>query len=532
MQLTLLRDSQKSREIERIATSAIEISAFNPRCARPDESVRRLAERITRNGFEITRALWVYLDEDKYMVFAGGTRFLAAQMVGLEEVPCVVHRGYTDAEIIRLAEEDNENDEYHDPVPITDVWASYKVLSEPPYSWTQAKIAEAKGVARSFVSYRISLANLPPAVLACVNTHNLTERQMLELLRLSTVDTLGRWMGREEAMLYIIERATGGGKKSATAKIFAAEVDGLNEAIAYAQDTLAGLDDVTLYDDGKAYTFHAGERFTDLLCEKEARTIAEVRAVEYSVRQHIAQNIKRHREWLVAQSAAADEAAAAVKPITVREGEWWQLGNHLLFCGDTASEGFKRHIAKAALAFADPPYNAGVDDWDNDFEWGHDWLIDRADIVIVTPGIASLFDFSRKTTMPYVWSLSCWIDNGMTRSPVGFGNWIYLALFSSGKVHRMVQDHIRISISSGQYDGFKGTKPAELMRWVVTTFAESGEAVIDPFAGSGSTLYACEQTGRKCITGEIDAERCAKIVGGWQEMTGGVAEVVNEVHTI
>jgi 16S rRNA G966 N2-methylase RsmD len=66
----------------------------------------------------------------------------------------------------------------------------------------------------------------------------------------------------------------------------------------------------------------------------------------------------------------------------VNFGDTWQLGQHTLTCCDSSTW----NAPQAKLAFADPPYNAGMADWDISFEWKHDWLIDKADLVVVTPG--------------------------------------------------------------------------------------------------------------------------------------------------
>ncbi|MBV1928225.1 MAG: site-specific DNA-methyltransferase, partial [Gammaproteobacteria bacterium] len=47
--------------------------------------------------------------------------------------------------------------------------------------------------------------------------------------------------------------------------------------------------------------------------------------------------------------------------------------------------------------------------------------------------------------------------------------------------------------------------------------------VLDPFAGSGSTLIACEQVGRAARCIELEPKYCDVIVRRWQEFTGQVA---------
>ena len=49
------------------------------------------------------------------------------------------------------------------------------------------------------------------------------------------------------------------------------------------------------------------------------------------------------------------------------------------------------------------------------------------------------------------------------------------------------------------------------------------DIVLDVFLGSGSTLIACEKTGRKCYGMEIDPHYCDVIVKRWEQFTGGKA---------
>ena len=123
-------------------------SRFNTRKTRPPEVIDRLAQRIKRNGFERTRALWTVEVDDGYEVFAGGTRLEAARHAGLTTVPVFVHDGLSDEQISRKADEDNENDEYHERVGLLDVWAECHRLWKDE-GWTQERIAEAKGWQRT-----------------------------------------------------------------------------------------------------------------------------------------------------------------------------------------------------------------------------------------------------------------------------------------------------------------------------------------------------------------------------------------------
>ena len=209
------------------------------------------------------------------------------------------------------------------------------------------------------------------------------------------------------------------------------------------------------------------------------------------------------------KKAAAVERAKSVQP-----GQWWQLGEHLLYCGDSADETFTSRAAGAEFAFADPPYNAGKADWDHGFTWRHDYLADAAAIVAVTPGISAIPDFHIATKMPYRWAMAAWITNGMTRGALGFGNWIYIALFAQQEsLHRNMQDHMRISVSqAAPSTHHESRKPAELLVGLLEAFTDEGDTVIDPFLGSGTTLFAAGQSGRRCIGAEIEPEFCSEII--------------------
>jgi len=252
------------------------------------------------------------------------------------------------------------------------------------------------------------------------------------------------------------------------------------------------------------------------------------------------------REKKEAKKEASNQAKQAVKDSTVtipevttdvpkrtpRDGEWWLLGRHRLYCGDTSKDAFKKQLTTCAFAFADPPYNADVAEWDNDFNWQHNYLSNHAGIVAVTPGIVSIQEFMKVTTMPYVWSVAGIITNGMTRGAVGFGNWIYTALFSTKKVFRNSQDIISCAIktSESKETTHKGRKPSEFLALLFDKFTKEGDTIIDPFLGSGQTLLVCETSNRICIGGEMSPEFCADIISRWESLTKEVA--INDINTI
>ena len=62
-------------------------------------------------------------------------------------------------------------------------------------------------------------------------------------------------------------------------------------------------------------------------------------------------------------------------------------------------------------------------------------------------------------------------------------------------------------------------KPVELPRRAIENSSRRGEIVLDPFGGSGSTLLAAEQTGRRCFTVELDPAYCDVILSRWVQMT-------------
>lgn len=198
---------------------------------------------------------------------------------------------------------------------------------------------------------------------------------------------------------------------------------------------------------------------------------------------------------------------------TIIEIGWYKVGNQFLYYGSNTDKEFKDKLPKAKFAFADPPYNVGVDKWDFDYKWNLDYLEDFADVVAVTPGGWNAFNFYKETNMNYIWEMFCWITNGMTHGSCGYANVIKTSIF--GKVKpKISQDFwkINIDISKTEDTKHKGRKPYDFMIHLIDLFTNENDIIIDVFAGSGTTLLMSEKMNRISYNAEIDKQYCIDII--------------------
>jgi len=68
-------------------------------------------------------------------------------------------------------------------------------------------------------------------------------------------------------------------------------------------------------------------------------------------------------------------------------------------------------------------------------------------------------------------------------------------------------------------------KPTAMIADAILDVTRRGDVVLDSFLGSGSTLMACERTGRRCYGLELDPIYCDVIVRRWLAHTGGVVRL-------
>lgn len=260
------------------------------------------------------------------------------------------------------------------------------------------------------------------------------------------------------------------------------------------------------------------------------------------------------REPDVSGNPDADpEAAPALpdEPVT-RLGDLWLMGEHRLVCGDAAearvheSLGVLDHGA-ADVLLTDPPYGIELDtdystmDWTNTIGRGGTYRPVTGD----TPAAlerALLPTLSYHANTPewflfgadyYVWLLGqmgAWMvwDKRTESNDDGFGSGFELIASRQRHQRRMLR-HLWFGMFGGEGGEARQRmhptqKPVALLRDILERWAPEGALVADPFAGSGSTLIACEQTGRRARLMEIDPAYCDVIVQRWQDFTGLEAE--------
>ena len=71
-------------------------------------------------------------------------------------------------------------------------------------------------------------------------------------------------------------------------------------------------------------------------------------------------------------------------------------------------------------------------------------------------------------------------------------------------------------------------KPVELVVRAIKNSSRPGNIVIDLFGGSGTTLIAAEQSGRRCRMMELDPKYCDVIIKRWETLTGKKAELLTK----
>jgi site-specific DNA-methyltransferase (adenine-specific) len=223
-----------------------------------------------------------------------------------------------------------------------------------------------------------------------------------------------------------------------------------------------------------------------------------------------------------------------VNPIT-NPGDLWLLGDHRLLCGDSAkAEDVERLLAgaKADLLLTDPPYGIdygraggfsashGWGKWRENVEWDKERPSrETIESALSIAGEAIVWGGNYFTDyLPPSMGWLVW-DKGQREFSLADCE---LAWRSERKAARV----LTLSRAKALQDGKQHPtqKPVGLMSWCIEQ-ANDPKSIYDPFLGSGTTLIAAEQLGRKCYGMEISPQYCDVIVKRWETLTGKKANL-------
>jgi DNA modification methylase len=246
-----------------------------------------------------------------------------------------------------------------------------------------------------------------------------------------------------------------------------------------------------------------------------------------------------------------EDAAPKVAQVAVsRKGDVWTLDHHQVLCGDATESGTMNRLlagSEAAMTVTDPPYNVAYratsrkgtsrpiqnDDLGPDFER---FLFEACrNILALTAGAVYLFMSSSELHTLYraftragghystflIWAKPHFTlgrsDYQRQYEPILYGwregvNRFWCGARNQGDVWSFAKPAVN--------DLHPTMKPVALIEQAIQNSSHPGNVVLDPFGGSGSTLIACQKTGRDARLVEIDPLYVDVIVRRWQEFTG------------
>jgi DNA modification methylase len=237
-----------------------------------------------------------------------------------------------------------------------------------------------------------------------------------------------------------------------------------------------------------------------------------------------------------------------------RMGDVWRLGRHRLLCGDSTNvDDVDRVLAgvRPHLMVTDPPYgvnydpawreNAGLTEGsaiakgkvlnDDRADWREAWALFPGDVAYVWHGAlhATTVAQSLEACGFAVRSVIIW---DKTRLVIGRGDYHWqhepaIYCVRKGRTGHWSGDRNQTTVWQIPHrrnaSGHGTEKPVECMRRPIENNSAPGQAVYEPFSGSGTTIIAAEMTGRACDAIELNPAYVDVAIRRWQDFTGEAA---------
>ena len=239
-----------------------------------------------------------------------------------------------------------------------------------------------------------------------------------------------------------------------------------------------------------------------------------------------------------------------------RIGDLWCLGPHRLICGDATDAATVARVLNGVaphLMVTDPPYGVAYDPaWRNDIgtaktrrtgkvmnddraDWRDAWALFPGDVAYVWHGALhattvaeSLVAAGLAIRSQIIWAKERLVlsrgDYHWQHEPC----WYAVRQKATGHWSGDRKQTTLWTIPGRDQDAatIHGTqKPVECMRRPILNNSAPGQAIYEPFSGSGTTLIAAETTGRICLAIELDPAYVDVAVLRWQAFTGRQARL-------
>ncbi len=240
---------------------------------------------------------------------------------------------------------------------------------------------------------------------------------------------------------------------------------------------------------------------------------------------------------------------ALEKAAFVERGDVWTVGQHRLMCGDaTSAEDVDKLMdgKTANLILTDPPYGVSFESSDglsiqNDSIKGEEFYqfllsaFQNMGAHLAKGGSAYVFHADteglnfRKAFVDAGFHLAgccIWVKNSLVlgRSDYQWQHEPVLYGFLKNGKHPWYSDRKQTTIwnfdKPKRNKNHPTSKPLDLLAYPIGNSTQPNAVVIDTFGGSGSTLMACEKTGRICCTMELDEKYASVILRRYVEDTG------------